>query len=83
MIIQKISLATEEKLSEELKQKQIKDLMYLYMNNTNKEERVKILNSLKNYGNKGIDAISELIKVTGSDELIVYALGIIRQYKDI
>jgi hypothetical protein len=53
------------------------------MNNTNKEERVKILNSLKNYGNKGIDAISELIKVTGNDELIVYALGIIRQPKGI
>ena len=81
--MQKVSLATEEKLSEEQKQKQIKDLMYLYMNNTNKEERVKILNSLKNYGNKGIDAISELIKVTGSDELIVYALGLIRQSKGI
>jgi len=70
-------------LSEELKQKQIEDLMYQYINNINKEERVKVLNSLKNYGNKGIDAISELIKVTGSDELIVYGLGIIKQFNGI
>jgi hypothetical protein len=70
-------------LSEELKQKQIEDLMYQYINNINKEERVKVLNSLKNYGEEGIDAISELIKVTGSDELIVYGLGIIKQFKGI
>ena len=57
--------------------------MYQYINNINKEERVKVLNSLKNYGNKGIDAISELIKVTGSDELIVYGLGIIKQFNGI
>jgi len=70
-------------LSEELKQKQIEDLMYQYINNINKEERVKVLNSLKNYGKEGIDAISELIKVTGSDELIVYGLGIIKQFNGI
>ena len=70
-------------MSEELKQKQIEDLMYQYINNINKEERVKVLNSLKIYGNKGIDAISELIKVTGSDELIVHGLGIIKQFNGI
>ena len=70
-------------MSEELKQKQIEDLMYQYINNINKEERVKVLNSLKNYGKEGIDAISELIKVTGSDELIVYGLGIIKKFKGI
>ena len=57
--------------------------MYQYINNINKEERVKVLNSLKNYGKEGIDAISELIKVTGSDELIVYGLGIIKQFNGI
>jgi hypothetical protein len=69
-------------LTEE-QQKQIEYLMCKYISNSNKEERVRILNSLKNYGNKGIDAISELIKVTGSDDLIVFGLGIIKQYKGI
>ena len=34
------------------------------------------------YGNKGIDAIDELIKVTGSDELIVYGLGITKKIRE-
>jgi hypothetical protein len=55
--------------------------MQQYMTNTNKEERIKIMNSLKSHGNKGIEAISELIKVTGSDELIVYGLGLIKRFK--
>ena len=46
-----------------------------------KEKRIKILDELKTHGNKGIDAISELIKITGSDDLIVYGLGIINDFK--
>jgi hypothetical protein len=34
------------------------------------------------YDDKGIDAINELIKVTGSDELIVYALGLIKKARE-
>ena len=63
-------------------EKQIKDLMHQYMTNTDREARIKILDSLMAYGNKGIDAIDELIKVTGSDELIVYGLGITKKIRE-
>jgi hypothetical protein len=49
------------------------------MHNTNKETRFRIIDALSEYGSKGIDAIKELIKVTGSDEIVVYGLGIIKK----
>jgi hypothetical protein len=61
------------------KEKEIQGLMYQYMTNTDKEARIKIFDALMAYDDKGIDAINELIKVTGSDELIVYALGLIKK----
>ena len=61
--------------------KQIEDLMYQYMKNTDKEARFRIFDALSKYGSKGIDAINELIKVTGSDELVVYGLGIIKKIR--
>ncbi len=61
--------------------KQIEDLMYRYMKNTDKETRFRIFDALSEYGSKGIDAINELIKVTGSDELVVYGLGIIKKIR--
>ncbi len=63
-------------------EKQIEDFMYQYLNNTDKEIRINTFNELIVYGNKGIDAINDLIKVTGSDELIVYGLGLIQKAKD-
>jgi hypothetical protein len=63
-------------------EKQIQGLMYQYMTNTEKEGRIKIFDALMAYDDKGIDAISELIKVTGSDELIVYALGLIKKTRE-
>jgi hypothetical protein len=63
-------------------EKQIQGLMYQYMTNTEKEARVKIFDALMAYDDKGIDAINELIKVTGSDELIVYALGLIKKARE-
>jgi hypothetical protein len=62
--------------------KQIEDLMYRYVNNTDKEARVKIFDALSEYKDKGIDAINELIKVTGSDEVIVYGLGTIKKIRE-
>lgn len=59
--------------------KQIEELMYQYMKNTDKEARFRIFDALCEYESKGIDAIKELIKVTGSDELVVYGLGIIKK----
>jgi hypothetical protein len=63
-------------------EKQIQGLMYQYMTNTEKEARVKIFDALIAYDDKGINAINELIKVTGSDELIVYALGLIKKARE-
>ena len=60
-------------------EKQIEGLMYQYVTNTDKETRIKIFHTLMAYDDKGIHAINELIKVTGSDELIVYALGLIKK----
>jgi hypothetical protein len=59
-------------------EKQIQGLMYQYITHTDKEARIKIFDALMAYDDKGIVAINELIKVTGSDELIVYALGLIK-----
>jgi hypothetical protein len=63
-------------------EKQIEGLMYRYVTNTDKETRIKIFGALIAYDDKGIDAINELIKVTGSDELIVYALGLIKKARE-
>ena len=52
------------------------------MTNTDKEARIKIFHTLMAYDDKGIHAINELIKVTGSDELIVYALGLIKKPRE-
>ena len=60
-------------------EKQIEGLMYQYVTNTDKETWIKIFHTLMGYDDKGIHAINELIKVTGSDELIVYALGLIKK----
>ncbi len=59
--------------------RQIEELMYRYMKNTDKEARFRIFDALGEYESKGIDAIKELIKVTGSDELVVYGLGMIKK----
>ncbi len=55
--------------------------MYQYMKNTDKEARFRVFDALSEYEGKGIDAINELIKVTGSDELVVYGLGIIKKMR--
>ena len=57
--------------------------MYQYMQNTGKETRMEIFDVLGEYKSKGIHAIKELIKVTGSDELVVYGLGIIKKIKGV
>ncbi len=49
------------------------------MKNADKEDRFRIFDALGEYESNGIDAIKELIKVTGSDELVVYGLGIIKK----
>ncbi len=53
--------------------------MYRYMKNTDKEARFRIIDALSEYESNGIDAIKALIKVTGSDEIVVYGLGIIKK----
>ena len=53
--------------------------MYQYMKNTDREARFRIIDALSEYKSKGIDAIKELMKVTGSDEIVVYGLGTIKK----
>ena len=62
-----------------IENKQIEDLMYQYMKNTDKEARFRIIDALIEYESKGIDAINELLKVTGSDEIVLYGMGIIKK----
>jgi hypothetical protein len=62
-----------------IENKQIEDLMYQYMKNTDKEARFRIIDALSEYESKGIDAINELLKVTGSDEIVLYGMGIIKK----
>jgi hypothetical protein len=63
-------------------EKQVQGLMYRYVTNTDKEARIKIFDALMAYDDRGIHAINELIQVTGSDELIVYALGLIKKARE-
>jgi hypothetical protein len=58
---------------------QIENLKYQYMSNSNRDSRVKIIDTLITFGNKGIDAVYELIKITNSDELMLYGLEQIRR----
>jgi hypothetical protein len=58
---------------------QIENLKYQYMSNTNRDSRVKIIDTLITFGNNGIDAIHELMKITGSDDLILYGLEQIKR----
>jgi hypothetical protein len=58
-------------------EEQIEGLKFQYMSHS-RDARVKIIDTLITFGEKGIDAIRELIKVTDSDELMLYGLEQIR-----
>ena len=63
-------------------EEQIEGLKYQYMSHSNRDARVKIIDTLITFGEKGIDAIRELIKVTDSDELMLYGLEQIRRSRE-
>ena len=63
-------------------EEQIESLKYQYMSHSNRDSRVKIIDTLITFGDKGIDAIRELIKVTDSDELVLYGLEQIRRSRE-
>ena len=52
------------------------------MSHSNRDARVKIIDSLITFGDKGIDAIRELIRVTDSDDLMLYGLEQIRKVEN-
>ena len=63
-------------------EEQIEGLKFQYMSHSNRDARVKIIDDLITFGDKGIDAIRELIRITDSDELMLYSLEQIRRSKE-
>jgi hypothetical protein len=63
-------------------EEQIEGLKYQYMSHSNRDARVKIIDTLITFGDKGIDAIRELIRVTDNDELMLYGLDQIRRSRE-
>jgi hypothetical protein len=52
------------------------------MSHSNRDSRVKIIDTLITFGDKGVDAIRELIRVTDNDELMLYGLEQIRRSRE-
>jgi hypothetical protein len=63
-------------------EEQIEGLKYQYMSHSNRDARVKIIDTLITFGDKGIDAVRELIRVTDNDELMLYGLDQIRRSRE-
>ena len=63
-------------------EEQIESLKYEYMSHANRDSRVKIIDTLITFGEKGVDAIRELIRVTDNDELMLYSLEQIRRSRE-
>jgi hypothetical protein len=63
-------------------EERIEGLKYEYMSHSNRDARVKIIDTLITFGDKGINAIRELIRVTDNDELMLYGLEQIRRSRE-
>jgi len=63
-------------------EERIESLRYEYLSHPNRDSRVKIIDTLITFGDKGVDAIRELIRVTDNDELMLYGLEQIRRSRE-
>jgi hypothetical protein len=70
-------LSNEEKEIEKLKEQFKKDFMF------RKNLQIKALDTLASYGNKGIDAVYDLMEHSTDSELKSHCLEIIKKYKDL
>lgn len=62
---------------------QIQEFKLQYIGTSNKDVRTKALDVLATYGNKGIDAINDLIRhYTKDDELKSYGLDLIKKIRN-
>ncbi|MGH9925952.1 MAG: hypothetical protein ACRD5J_15085 [Nitrososphaeraceae archaeon] len=62
--------------------KQIEEIKQQFYFNVYPETRKKVIDALSAYGNNGIDAINELMRVTVNDEVKIHGLETIKKIKD-
>jgi hypothetical protein len=62
--------------------KQIEDIKQQFTLNIHTEMRNKAIDALAAYGNNGIDAINDLMRVTVNDEVKIHGLETIKKIKD-
>jgi hypothetical protein len=62
--------------------KQIEEIKQQFYFNVHPETRKKVIDALSAYGNNGIDAINELMRVTVNDEVKIHGLETIKKIKD-
>jgi hypothetical protein len=62
---------------------QIHEIKIHYIKTSNKEVKAKTFDALSSYGEKGIDAINDLLKLyTNDDDLKRYGLEVIKKTKE-
>ena len=62
--------------------KQIEDIKHQFTLNIHTETRNKAIDALSAYGNNGIDAINDLMRITVNDEVKIHGLETIKKIKE-
>ncbi|MGH9911154.1 MAG: hypothetical protein ACRD5E_10460 [Nitrososphaeraceae archaeon] len=62
--------------------KQIEDIKQQFTLNIHTEMRNKAIDALAAYGNNGIDAINDLMRITVNDEVKIHGLETIKKIKE-
>jgi hypothetical protein len=62
--------------------KQIEDIKLQFTLNIHTETRNKAIDALSAYGNNGIDAINDLMRITVNDEVKIHGLETIKKIKE-
>jgi hypothetical protein len=62
--------------------KQIEDIKHQFYLNASPDTRKKVIDALTAYGNNGIDAINDLMRVTVNDEVKIHGLDTIKKIKE-
>jgi hypothetical protein len=62
--------------------KQIENIKHQFTLNINPETRNKAIDALSAYGNNGIDAINDLMRITVNDEVKIHGLETIKKIKE-
>jgi hypothetical protein len=62
--------------------KQIENIKEQFTLNIHTETRKKVIDALSAYGNNGIDAINDLMRITVNDEVKMHGLETIKKIKE-